>query len=325
MQTSVLSGVVSTILARPVTAAEMVEVLAQLRFERLARLLHWRIAQMAQAEHRDHAAMLIEALSNEQAKAMLLAPALCEILRTGRGGADLLALIARAGRPERQHAVRLGCGIPLEAELPAGLAHPTAGLQQPYLPDRRQQAAAIASIDTALAHLQAVMPFGQQLFSGLVSTCVLRGERTRPLECWGASSGAAIGRVAIINCWSAGSPAVLAEILLHEATHCAIDCAELLVPLVPADELSRPVPGALIDSPWTGNPLTLHALIHASVVWAVLHQYWTACPPDGTARARLAFIERGFALAAQAPPLPAQKAGQVMRQASEAVLEKMAS
>lgn len=322
MSASVLCEVVSAILERPVGAAELVPVLCQVRLERMARLLHLRIARMPQAADRELAASLIDALGDQQAQSMLQSPALCEIVRTGRPDAGLLFLLACAGQPGQAVTPRLANGVALE-RLPVRLANPTAGLQCPAIPSASAQAAAMKTINAALRRLQSAAPFAYAMFSGLVQTLVVRNDSARAQECWGASSGAAIGRVAVINATASKSAAALGEVLLHEATHCAIDCAELVKPLVPLDDPAQHSPSAIVASPWSGNPLTPHAFIHASVVWAVLHEYWSACRSEQDADARLRYIDCGFARlregrAARLPTL-APHAARVVRLACERV------
>lgn len=272
MPASVLCAIVSSMLERPLEEHAMVDTLRGIRLERMARLLHLRIARMEQDA--DRARALLEALNEDSAHTLLESPALCEILRTGRPAAELIALLASGA----------------SAPLPARLVNPSAGLQQPFIPDPVEEAQSRARIDAALTHLQATTAFGHGVFTGLVKEVVLRGDNARRAECWGASSGAAIGRVAVINTLASNSPAQLAEVLLHEATHCALDCAELVSPLAELDHAAS----TFVPSPWTGNPLAPHALIHASVVWAVLHEYWRACAGQAQAAARMRFIEQGF-------------------------------
>lgn len=275
MQASVLCRIVAGILERPLDDAGMVPALRAIRLERLARLLHLRIARMEAADA-GRAGALLDAMDDAQAEALLHSPALCEILRTGRPADGLLALMA--------------AGAPFRPPLPARLANPSAGLQQPFIPGAGEKIHARERIGAALNHLHSVVPRGHAVFKGLVEEVVQRGDSARRSECWGASSGAAIGRIAVINVTASESPAQLGEVLLHEATHCAIDCAELVAPLAALDHADSP----LTPSPWTGNPLAPHALIHASVVWAVMHEYWRACRGLPQAAARLHFIEQGF-------------------------------
>src|SRR5205807_6655310 len=83
---------------------------------------------------------------------------------------------------------------------------------------------------------------------------------------------------------------------LHEATHCALDCAELDNSMLRSNAASTV--GLTVPSPWSGNPLSPHALVHACAVWAVLLRFWEYynlkhCGCEAV-RARCLFIRRGF-------------------------------
>jgi hypothetical protein len=58
---------------------------------------------------------------------------------------------------------------------------------------------------------------------------------------------------------------------------------------------------ARVASPWSGNPLSTHALLHATIVWAVLLHFWRLADArhahSALARERIAYIRAGFARA----------------------------
>jgi len=288
-----LLAAVSGVLGEPVTAASLVATLHERRMNYLARGLHYRIARCADPRDTHACQAAIEALSEAAAARLLRSPTLCERLRTTSTDAQLRALLEHA--EFEADAPRLRCGLPVDLSLPAILANPDAGLQRPRALEPAELAAAIVQLDSAVECLGAVYPPGHHVFTELTSNLVLRVDEARPDECWGATSGIAIGRTAVINPAAAHDPAALAEVLLHEATHCALDCAELdrMLVVLDAEAFARKVP-----SPWTGALLYPHAFAHASVVWAVLLRFWaeySARHPDHEhARVRSRFIRRGF-------------------------------
>jgi hypothetical protein len=321
-----LLRILSGILGTPLSAGSVVEQLRALRLRRLARLMHYRIATLGEADEAASCLALLDQLSETAADQLLRSPALCENLRLSAEGGDLKDLLAAAhaadtgelldawstmgdtwlgrnppagapvvSREGRFFGPRLACGIPLDLSLPPAVAYPSSGLQRPYIPDGKETAAAVEHLDRAVEVLREVYPLGESILIGLSSNLVLRGDSARGKECWGASSGMAIGRIVVANPAIASSAAQLGEVLLHEATHCALDCAELDCSLL---QLSGEVKPVAVPSPWTGSPLSPHALVHACVVWAVLLEYW-ACHrarhrEDEAARARYGFIRAGF-------------------------------
>ena len=64
----------------------------------------------------------------------------------------------------------------------------------------------------------------------------------------------------------------LADALIHEAIHSALDWWEIDVPLFPGDE---PDATLRICSPWTGKQLPAQTFIHACFVWAGLRRFWS--------------------------------------------------
>jgi HEXXH motif-containing protein len=322
----ILADVVSAILDMAVPDGTCVDVLATLRLERIARLLHLAVARLENATDRQFCQDILELLPEVAAERLLRAPALCELLRTGSSGKSLPHLleverIACVGehtqswnamgdcwlgmqspgagvelseQDRRFWSPKLACGIPLDLSLPERLTTPSAGLQNPMALLESDKTEALAQLDKALQVLEQAYPFGQKIFAALVSNLVLRNDAARWNECWGASSGAAIGRIVIVNAANGTDPLMLAESLLHEATHCALDCVELARPLFSIAGVSR----ESIVSPWTGNPLTPHAFVHACVVWSVLLQYWTACAERfgvvARSQSRQNFIRDGF-------------------------------
>lgn len=331
MTTTLLPRILGALLHRPLADEDCIAALQALRYERLARLLHYRLAtQTVSPQRRERCVWLLEQLSEDAAAELLRSPALCRALRLGDPEADTLADqleaayaadsgvrrdvwsvlgdvwlgetapdgtigLNRLGR--RWVGPRLACGLSLDLSLPAAVVHPSAGLREPAFPTQHRLDADCEAIDRALDLLQQTAPLGFALYRDLVSNLVLREEASRPNECWGATSGVVIGRVVMVNTHAA-SPTMLAEALLHEAVHCALDCAELANPLLSWQRTTDPAANATRPSPWTGNPLTPHAFIHACVVWAVLHRYWEAFhrdfPAVGGSRERESFIEKGF-------------------------------
>ncbi|MFC5474604.1 aKG-HExxH-type peptide beta-hydroxylase [Paraherbaspirillum soli] len=329
MGPNILLDVVSAVLDQPVTAGDLASSLHNARYTYLARLLHYRIATLPDPKDIEQCLTLLQELSEQAATDVLRSPAMCQLLRIGSGGEqsikDLLKIAHATDsgqyldawsllgdvwlgqdvppgclpleyQDKRFCGPRLACGLPLDLSLPAALEIPSAGLQRPRLLSRHDTNYACECLDAAVEILETSSPLGHSIFSMLATNLVLRTETSRPSECWGATSGAAIGRIVVVNAAAAAHPKALAEVLLHEATHCAIDCAELSRPLVQWHAASTA--GNTIPSPWTGNPLTPHAYIHACIVWVTLLEYWHCYRrlygEDEISRARLLFIERGF-------------------------------
>lgn len=303
------------------------EILDSGRLSFIARLLKFRVATAADRSIREACTALLDRLPLDAAARLLRSPVLCGALRSGAELKELADLIegelaldskseqhlerwsafgdvwlgANAPPPDvptrlvdgRYLSPTVACGIPIDLSLPPGVGRPTAGLRDPRLPDAEETTQAIAIIDQAIKLLGNLSPAGYSIVRALTSTFVLRIDEGRPDEAWGASSGMVIGRTVLVN--SAKSrPSLVAEHILHEATHTAIDCAELRAPLL-LD--SREVADELVLSPWTGNALTIHAFLHACAVWAVLLEYWSAYCVDADDRdavARCAYVRRGF-------------------------------
>lgn len=330
MEGDVLVDVVSTVLGRQIPSVEFTQTLKTLRLERLARLLHLRIAKLADPNERDDCRCILDQISEDAAERLLCSPMFCELLRVGlcdRFLKNVLSVEHAAstgkyidawsvlgdcwfGRESpaaqlclkrdkgRYWSPRLTCGIPLDLSLPAFVKNPSAGLQRPFIPDAQITLHALNCMNIALDVLHEIYPFGYGIFTSLVSNIVVRGDAARAEECWGASSGAAISRIVIVNAQASADARMLGEVLLHEAIHCAIDCVELVNPLIQFPTSEGTSMEAAIPSPWTRNTLTPHAFLHACVVWAVLLRYWVACEvrygADDVSETRRLFIERGF-------------------------------
>lgn len=324
-----LLSIVSTILGMEIAADHFLDTLRTHRLHHIARLLHYRIATIYNVKEAAGCVAVLEHLSEDATERLLRAPALCELLRLGVAGDRLkklleVELLADLGdysdawsaqgdvwlgrhlpadtslltyEHGRFRTPRLDCNIPLDFSLPPLVEHPSSGLGHPKILDRAETLAALESLNGALDVLRAVYPLGYSAFASLTTNLVLRREDTRAEECWGATSGMAIGRIVIVNPAASRDEAFLAEALLHEATHCALDCAELEKPML---RLSADATSVTVNSPWTGNPLSSHALLHACVVWSVLLKYWTSyCTTlgdDESVAARRRFIQRGFQL-----------------------------
>ncbi|MGE3509730.1 MAG: HEXXH motif-containing putative peptide modification protein [Vicinamibacterales bacterium] len=294
--------------------------------EYFAKLLHFRVTTSLPEAEANYCRALIEGFDESSAKRILLAPILAEVLRLGGdsgrikmlleaeradsagvplnawsvmgdrwlGAAASSSEVGANGRDVALGCPRLICGIPVDQSLPAFIEYPSSGLRQPRLLDAEQTSDALRSLEAATGILERTYPLGATLFSELTSNLVLREDAARPFECWGASSGIAIGRIVVVNPSAADGPR-LAEVLLHEAVHCAIDCAELRNSIL-SSRASSSAP--FVPSPWSGNPLSPHALVHACVVWAVLLEYWSRMRStnswDQHGSERFRYILRGF-------------------------------
>lgn len=89
-------------------------------------------------------------------------------------------------------------------------------------------------------------------------------------------------------------PELIADGLVHESIHCAIDHCEFVAPILTVVETD-----AAIISPWTGKLLDLNTFIHASFVWYGLVHFWTRANarsdnPTPGAVEMLATARKGF-------------------------------
>jgi hypothetical protein len=278
--------------------ATVVPSLRDVRAAFLADLLYRRIDTLRDAAVRNHARSLIEAIPDGAVGRFIASPTLCEVLRCDLPEGELLMVLEHAAAGANGGGARAPAhagGVPIDDSLPAVLSRPHGGLAVPRALEAAEIAAAVARIEAALDLLRSVYGFGGRVFDGLASHFVLRADAMRPQETWGASSGLAMGRILLVNPHISTSPEMLADMLLHEAVHCGLDCAELVRPMFrPAAAAG----GTEIPSPWSGNPLSWHALVHATVVWATLLKFWLLLEHrrGGSAQAgrRIAYIAAGF-------------------------------
>lgn len=283
-----LHAAVALTLGQGVSEREVVRVLGARRLRIVVRAL---VAALYDGSSEATTGDELRHRSDDELVAILRSPEVCEALRTRASPAELRRcvdlVIGHVRDRERgilPSAPVMACGLRVEDTLPVVVGRPSAGLVEP----RRLEAAAtrrsVDRLDAAMAALATWAPLGHEVLTDLVDGLVLRVDLGRPAECWGATSGIAIGRVVVVNPEQARSTLFLAEVLLHEATHVALDLAELGQPLVdPATAGDRSIP-----SPWTGAPLTAHAYVHAAVVWSVLAAFWKAVLDDGEAPGGLA-------------------------------------
>lgn len=288
-----LHAAVCALLDRPFARKDLVAELDGRRLHALSRLLQYRLATATDDTAIDRCRTALDQLSEAAAGRLLRDPAFCLSLRLGVSTTELADQIAA-------HAARadgppgLACGLGIDISLPDAFDNPSGGMRRPRRPDAAETQAALARCDRALALLETDHPLGHALLSGLASNLVVRIDEARAGECWGATSGLAIGRVLIVNPAAAESDAHLAEALLHEATHVALDCAELQRPMLAPD--ARP-DGFTMTSPWTGAPLSPHAFVHAVVVWATLLAFWSRrleAEASDMGLARWRWIREGF-------------------------------
>ena len=98
------------------------------------------------------------------------------------------------------------------------------------------------------------------------------------------------GRIVVNNVLGAADDECIADALVHEAIHCAIDHCELEQPIV--TELNVE---ARIQSPWSGRWLDLNTFVQACYVWYGLANFW-----DQVGRRPDLRSEGGSAMLAQA-------------------------
>jgi len=293
-----LLAVLSVLTGTDLSHDTLVAGLRQRQLRHFARLLQYRLSTSLDAGSVETCQAILDGLDETTVEQFLRSPAVCEVLRLGQPGHDVRRLVESACVPAAPVAPTLRCGIPVERSLPAVLQHPSSGTICPRVPSDQETDVAVQEVDRALDVLRAVFPEGHAAFVGLVRTVVFRVDTGRPDECWAATSGLAIGRIVVVNPGRNAVP-LLAEMLLHEVTHIAIDIAELESPLLRSPSmLGHP---ARVASPWSGNLLSTHALLHAAVVWAVLLHFWRLADTRGLHREfageRMAYIRAGFARA----------------------------
>lgn len=107
-----------------------------------------------------------------------------------------------------------------------------------------------------------------QLFRDFVRVIVAREV---PQERMFYAGGARVtpGRIIVNNVFGAGGIERVADALVHEAIHCAIDHCELEQPIVIALGVED-----RIESPWTGRSLDLNTFVQACFVWYGLANFW---------------------------------------------------
>lgn len=187
------------------------------------------------------------------------------------------------------------CGLSLDYSLPVWIEHPNAGLRSPAMPGKKELEETMDFIDSATMQLERLSPLGYHALQNLVSNIVIRNDLDRAAEAWGATSGAVVGRIVLVNPLASKEVFFLGELILHEVVHVAFDCLELDAPFYKNFNVFLP---DVVVSPWTNNRLSVHALIHACLVWAVLLQYWSnvrkAEPSNKLALNRILYIKKGF-------------------------------
>jgi hypothetical protein len=322
-------------LAWDATAADHLHAFRDARFTWLARHLGAELTSTADAPTANapnDIAALWTALSVNAVARILRAPVVCQALRVGAtpsllrrmltaeyildqrpdmhvdhwsalgdvwlGDAPLQpgALPLHLAEDGRYRTPALACGIPIDLSLPAAIEYPGAGVPDPSLADAQETAAGVARLNAAVARIAAASATMHQAVLDLVSNIVLRTDHAAPQRLQSASSAAALGRVVLVNAHAdRNSEAMLAEVLIHEATHTAVSTVELDAPLVnDTVALAR----CHIPSPWTGASLPVHAFLHACLVWLALSGFWARLEhADDTcaeAAKRRAFIRRGF-------------------------------
>ena len=333
-ESDTLTILMSEVLGTPLYCTNLSQELDSRRMTAIARLLHYRIRTRHAGVEVDRILGTLSELSEQSTGELLRSPSLCEVLRLDltEGGLEAnvieqLMLQSQGPRVVPDEAdtpwergfgrsgildsptrglgsPRLSCGIPVDLSLPAQLERPHAGLVDPRTLSPAEMESAITTLDTATEILLKSYPTGHSVLTDLVGNICLRVDSGRSNECWGASSGIAVGRIVVVNP-IIPEPAFLAEILLHESTHCALDCAELSRSLLDLNATEFPI---WSTSPWSQNPLSPHALVHATVVWAVLLDYWDCYlvdhDLDEVVATRYRYIRRGFEVLDTATILP---------------------
>lgn len=292
-----LSSILCCMLDSGASGKEQDLLLTSERQTRLARMLHYRISKLKSPIESEKAASILEGLSGIVADRLLSSPRVSEVLRTG-GQDDILLDLLNVAEAESdgksivawsllgnkwlglsgedQKLVgnnSLFCGVPIDSSCGLSVVSPSGGMIDPYFLGEDQIASALNDINSGVEFLRQTYHPGYRRFVTLVSNMLLRGDRQRPNECWGATSGIAIGRLLMVNPFIVQEPSLLGELLLHETVHISIDCGELKSPLW-NEELSL-LPD--IVSPWSGNVISSHAMLHAVIVWAILLDYWNVC------------------------------------------------
>lgn len=104
-----------------------------------------------------------------------------------------------------------------------------------------------------------------------------------------------INRVIICNGHTVDQE-VLADALIHEATHGLLTIIDIFNQWQPSRDVSHEF-GKKIHSPWTNNLLTIRNLVQATYVWYALYNFWNTFPINFSldyAKERVTFIKDGF-------------------------------
>lgn len=313
-------------------SSTVLERLHRVRLSWIARNLGAQLASLQAASGTSELVAMWSALSLDAMDRIFRSPSICEAMRTGAPEAALRERVVAEFLIDRRSDARvnawsalgdvwlghsapepysalmtldadrrfvgpsLQCGIPIDLSLAADNEFPRSGVRTPKNPDTTCTAASVERLNSAVSFIRESSTAAFDAFVTLTSNIVLRVDEDAASRLQSASSAAALGRTVLVNAHaSENSIALLAEFLVHEATHHAISVFELEAPLLVDLALARNIE---VCSPWTGKQLKLHAFVHACLVWLSLFNYWTCVKRAGlapvAADTRRQYIREGF-------------------------------
>ena len=265
------------------------------RKSHIAGLLEHQVTQDADGDATSQCLNMLGDMTSEEIHNLLRSPALCEILRTRQGMQSLHDLLRKELDPSAAPLSMLDCGIAIDESLPDFLSNPGSGLVRPRALTSNEHIQTLDSLNRASDLFRSQSELGYSLYSTLTTNIVLRVDDMRLGEVWGASSAMAIGRLVIVNGHNSKSDYLLTDILLHETVHNTLSCIDLMEPLAGFD---RSLLQLRFNSPWSGNPLHIHAFLHATVVWSLLSVLWKSVKQDHACESlaidRIEYISKGF-------------------------------
>lgn len=234
----------------------------------------------------------------------VLAPETCSRLLWGHPGRcddrDFWAYLTDALQDAPPAATR--CGLVVDTESPAATCFDYStlhegGMRLEHYSDPRAKEAALVKLDQAMRGVDEVdadLGGFVRRFT-LVANVVVDSDSGKFTS---GSTGQYIGRSIFCNSELASADIeLLAESLVHEATHSLLYMHEALHPWVLRDEPFDAE--AVVVSPWSGATLPVRPFLQACFVWFALVNFWSLAQGGRTfgqtrVEERLAVARRGF-------------------------------
>jgi len=130
---------------------------------------------------------------------------------------------------------------------------------------------AVERVSAATGVLESIPP-ALELVDTFTETLALRREPAAERGFQSSTFSGLVGLVRLANADLPGvSPGLVAEALVHEATHGMLYMHEEVDGPFITDESAN---HEGVESPWTGTTIRLQSLLHACAVWLAIHSYW---------------------------------------------------